>query len=135
MTGQEGRREVMDEQEIEKLQEALNGEKEHSICLENLLKALYGNGWNKLTLFDAKKIYEHNKTLESRLKQAEETMQFTFGSLQKVYLLLNTIASGEHMKQWPRVGHESVIAQVYGDLAPAFLRLQEALKGLGKDKP
>ena len=63
---------MMERQEIEEIQSALDGEREHSAFLEKLLKVLYGDGWNKLTLFDAKKIYEHNKALEARLKEAEE---------------------------------------------------------------
>lgn len=36
-------------------------EKEHSAFLEKLLCALYGNGWDDLTIFDAKKWYEEHK--------------------------------------------------------------------------
>jgi len=40
---------------IAKLQAELETEKEHSAFLERLLKALYGEDWEKLTLCDAEK--------------------------------------------------------------------------------
>ena len=35
--------------------DALQTEKEYSKFLENLLKELYGDGWNKLTILDARR--------------------------------------------------------------------------------
>ena len=93
----------MERQEIEEIQSALDGEREHSAFLEKLLKVLYGDGWNKLTLFDAKKIYEHNKALETRLKEVEE--------------MLNQIFN---------LGHNN-------DCIFCGLKDKEALKGLGKE--
>jgi hypothetical protein len=42
----------MDETIIEKLEE----ERDHSAFLERLLKALYGDGWDRLTIADAKNV-------------------------------------------------------------------------------
>ena len=38
-----------------------NVEKDHSAFLEKLLRTLYGDGWEKLTLFDAKKCVVQKK--------------------------------------------------------------------------
>lgn len=50
---------------IEFLKNELETEKEHSAFLEKLLQALYGEGWDKLTLFDAKRC-EVIKTLTTQ---------------------------------------------------------------------
>jgi rubrerythrin len=42
----------------------LEEEKEHSAFLEKLLRTLYGDGWNKLTISDAKKW--HTKHIASQ---------------------------------------------------------------------
>ena len=47
------------------LQEKLQTEIEHSRFLEELLKTLYGEGWDKLTLFEAKKWRERHLTRHS----------------------------------------------------------------------
>ena len=39
----------------EQLEEELKDEQDHSAFLEKLIEALYGEGWNKLTIDDAKK--------------------------------------------------------------------------------
>ncbi len=39
----------------EKLKVILEGERDHSMFLEELLAALYGPGWDKLTIYEAKK--------------------------------------------------------------------------------
>jgi len=49
------------------LEEKLNTEIEHSRFLEELLKTLYGDGWDKLTLFEAKKEHERHLTNKVRL--------------------------------------------------------------------
>ena len=47
------------------LQEKLQTEIEHSRFLEELLKELYGDGWDKLTLYEAKKWHERHLTNHS----------------------------------------------------------------------
>ena len=42
---------------INKLQNDLMEEKEHSSFLEELLKTLIGDGWDRLTLYDAKRLH------------------------------------------------------------------------------
>ena len=54
--------------------------------------------------------------------------EHAFYSMEKVYVLLNHIASGEHMKQWARVDPQAVLGQVYGDLAPCFFTLKTVLE-------
>jgi len=46
------------------LQEKLQTEIEHSQFLEKLLKALYGDGWEKLTLYDAKNWQAQHESIE-----------------------------------------------------------------------
>lgn len=50
------------------LEEELEEEKEHSLFLEKLLKALYGEGWEKLTISKAKEIYTQKIKEEPRLE-------------------------------------------------------------------
>jgi len=50
---------------ITRLQEELRAEKEGSAFLEKLLKTLYGDGWEKLTLYDAKKWHDHHLSEQS----------------------------------------------------------------------
>ena len=57
-----------------------------------------------------------------------EAAKFAFGSLQKVYQMMNSLAKNEHMKDWSCTDYSAVVAQIYGDLAPAFNQLKEALK-------
>ncbi len=48
------------------LQQKLQAEKEHSQFLENLLKTLYGDGWSKLTLYEAKKWHDYHLQIIQR---------------------------------------------------------------------
>lgn len=57
-----------------------------------------------------------------------EAAEYTFGCLQVSFRLLNAFASGETQRAYVRVEPLGVLAQVYGDLAPAYQRLQEVLK-------
>lgn len=50
---------------ITELQAELETEKEHSAFLERLLKALYGEGWEKLTLYGAEKWRERHLSSSS----------------------------------------------------------------------
>lgn len=50
---------------INKLQNDLMKEKEHSAFLEKLLKTLYGDGWEKLTLYEAGKWHRRHLTRNS----------------------------------------------------------------------
>jgi len=68
------------------------------------------------------------ETITEKVKKLEEACEYTFGSLQKVYLLLNSYAKNEHMEQWSCTDPEAIIGQIYGDLAPAFLKLKKVLK-------
>ncbi len=43
------------------LNQKLHEEQEHSAFLEKLLKALYGKGWSRLTIFEANKWREQNE--------------------------------------------------------------------------
>ncbi len=43
-----------------RLQEELAEEKDHSAFLEGLLMELYGDGWEKLTMYEARKWHERH---------------------------------------------------------------------------
>jgi len=45
----------------------LEHENEHSAFLEELLKALIGDGWNSMTIYDAKKLNENNAKIKKAL--------------------------------------------------------------------
>jgi len=65
--------------------------------------------------------------ISKKVKELEEICEYTFESLQKVYLLLNSYAKNEHMKNWSCTDPEAIIGQIYSDLAPAFLKLKKVL--------
>ncbi len=54
----------------EKLKTRLEGERDHSMFLEELLAALYGPGWDKLIIYEAKKWRKRHLT--SRSSRAAE---------------------------------------------------------------
>ena len=67
------------------------------------------------------------KTLEKENIKLKEALQAQFDVQSKIFTMLNYWASGEHMKAYCRVDPESIIAQVYGDLAAEYKGLKEAL--------
>jgi len=50
---------------INKLQNNLMKEKEHSAFLEKLLKTLFGDGWGRLTLYEAEQWHRRHLTRHS----------------------------------------------------------------------
>lgn len=56
---------------ITRLEEELQAEKEGSAFLKKLLKTLYGDGWEKLTLYEAKKWHDRHLTSHSSGRQKD----------------------------------------------------------------
>ncbi len=63
----------------EKLKTRLEGERDHSMFLEELLAALYGPEWDKLTIYEAKKWRKRHLT--SRSSRAANACACWLGSL------------------------------------------------------
>lgn len=50
------------------------------------------------------------------------------GAQDKIFTYLNSYAKNDHLKEWPGLSLEGLIAQVYGDLAAHNAELREAVK-------
>ena len=66
-------------------------------------------------------------TITSTSMKLKDALQAQFDVQSKIFTLLNYWVSGEYMKEYVRVDPESIIAQVYGDLAAEYNGLKEAL--------
>ena len=62
-----------------------------------------------------------------KLQKASENM---LEAIQASFQLMNQFASNEHLKQWSRVDHESVVAQVYGNIASQYDNFRAAVESL-----
>ena len=60
-----------------------------------------------------------------RLQKASEDM---LEAIEASFKVMNWFASGDHLKQWSRVDHESIIAQVYGNIASQFHEFKGAVE-------
>jgi hypothetical protein len=67
----------------------------------------------------------------AQVDPVRDAAEYAFGSLRRVYSYLNDYAKNEHLNSWARLDTTALLAQVYGDLAPAFNKLQAALKQTG----
>jgi len=64
---------------ISRLEAELEIEKEYSAFLEELLKTLYGDGWEKLTLYDAEKWRTHHLSNSSEQDKILPKLKFRNG--------------------------------------------------------
>lgn len=64
-----------------------------------------------------------------RLQEASENM---LDALEASFTLMNWFASGKHLKNWGRVDHESIMAQVYGNIASQFFDFKAAVESKPK---
>ena len=73
---------------------------------------------------------EQWKARRAAEKELLEAVKDAVGGLAKAYKLMNAYASGDTQNLWVRVDANGVLGQVYGDLAPGYLRLNKALEAV-----
>jgi len=60
-----------------------------------------------------------------KLQAASENM---LEAIEASFKLMNWFASGKHLENWGRVDHESIMAQVYGNIASQFFPFKTAVE-------
>lgn len=93
---------------------------------KRLVLAMVGDPHVSKNLTDEEK--KANADLICQAPEMLETLKEQAGAQAKIFMLLNSYAKNEHMKEWSRVSLEGIIAQVYGDLAAGHERLKTTIK-------
>lgn len=67
-------------------------------------------------------------SIADRVAKLEDVTEMYLRQVESAFAIMNSFASGEHMKQWSRVDTSCVLAEVYGRLACGFKEFKEAVR-------
>ena len=112
------------ERPTEDFSQLFEDEKEHSLFLEELLKALCGDGWGDLTLCAAQKKRDYTLALEARLTAEQISVN---------ELSLHCQDLEDQLKKAKELLRKCIWQHIPKNI-PLYHTIEEALKGLVKEK-